>query len=172
MGILLSTNRRFSGWASPNSNCCCFQTEASYRTKGPKLAEEPRFFNWTTLHKNFLGAPTLLLGSSSKIQKQFKMKADFFQNLKALSYSESCPPVGCLYQYIEKGKNLSLCANYRFSGDEQNTQWIQSGSNKNKAKTGKFRLLYLLNKKNYTEERREIWETFIFQDTRNKACQE
>lgn len=121
VGILLSTNRRFFGWASPNSNCCCFQTEASYRTKGPKLAEEPRFFNWTTLHKNFLGAPTLLLGSSSKIQKQFKMKADFFQNLKALSYSESCPPVGCLYQYIEKGKNLSLCANYRFSGDEQNT---------------------------------------------------
>lgn len=116
VGILLSTNRRFSGWASPNSNCCCFQTEASYRAKGPKLAEEPRLFNWTTLHKNFLGAPTLLLGSSSKIQKQFKMKANFFQNLKALSYSESCPPVGCLYQYIEKGKTCPFVQTTDFLG--------------------------------------------------------
>lgn len=91
------------------------------QNKGTQTGWRTEVVNWTTLHENFLGAPTLLLGSSSKIQKQFKMKANFFQNLKALSYSESCPPVGCLYQYIEKGKNLSLCANYRFSGDEQNT---------------------------------------------------
>lgn len=48
VGILLSINKHLAGWVSPTSNSSCFQPEAFYRTKGPKVAEEPR--SLTGLH--------------------------------------------------------------------------------------------------------------------------
>lgn len=130
----------------------------------------------TTLHKHFLGAPTLLLGSSSSstIQKQFKMKGNFCQNPKALSDSESCPlSQASFINTLRKEELAPLCKLQIFWGWRKYLVDPKLKQQKEKAKRLASSDYFLLNKQNYeTEQRKKTGETFIFQDHGNKTCLE
>lgn len=77
------------------------------------------------------------------IQKQFNVEANLFRNLKALAYSESCPLICLICQYIEKGQNCPLLQTTNILGGKEKYLEDNMKQQKQGTKIGKFRFFFV-----------------------------